>query len=256
MRVLGYNAFPLAALTLWARRLILPAFLAAAVYAASQAGRVAGVAALVGAFLFYVVVFVVLPRLAHGAFERGLYPRAEICYRVTRFFVASPGARGAIDVSLAGCRLARTDFPGALAELGRVVPGALGVAARAAWNNNRAYALARGGKGGPVALSSIDEAVRLRPDIAGFRHTRGVVLLEIGRIDDAIAELDEVWHQVVAGGVSNDVPALLEAERCYDLGVAWTRKGERDYARDYFTRAQAAAPGTDWAIKAGEALRG
>jgi tetratricopeptide (TPR) repeat protein len=258
MVALGYNRFPVEALGIWARRLILPAFLAVAVYAASQAGRLAGAAALAGALLLYVVIFVVLPRLAHGAFERGAFARAELYYRLTRFFVASPAARGAIDVSLAGCRLARADFPGALAELDRVVPTALGVAARAAWNNNRAYALARGGRGDRLelaALSSIDEAVRLRPDIAGFRHTRGVVLLSLGRVDDAIAELDEVWHQVVAGGASADVPALLEAERCYDLGVAWTKKGERDYARDYFTRAQAAAPGSDWAAKAAEALR-
>jgi hypothetical protein len=256
MVAVGYNPFPLQALSVWARRLLLPAFLAVAVYAASQAGRVAGAAAFAGALLLYVIVFVVLPRLAHAAFERGAFPRAELFYRVTRFFVASPAARGAIDVSLAGCRLARADFAGALHELERVVPKALGVAARAAWNNNRAYALARGGRGDPVALSSIDEAVRLRPDIAGFRHTRGVVLLSLGRVDDAIAELDEVWHQVVAGGVSTDVPALLEAERCYDLGVAWSRKGERDYARDYFTRAQAAAPGSDWAHRAAAALRG
>jgi hypothetical protein len=256
MGAVGYNPFPLAALGIWARRLLLPAFLAAVVYAASQAGRVFGVAAFAAALLLYVAIFVVLPRLAHGAFERGAFARAELYYRLTRFFVASPAARGAIDVSLAGCRLARADFAGALVELGRVTPSALGVAARAAWNNNRAYALARGGRGDPVALSSIDEAVRLRPDIAGFRHTRGVVLLALGRVDDAIAELDEVWHQVVAGGVSTDVPALLEAERCYDLGVAWTKKGERDYARDYFTRAQAAAPGSDWALRAAEALRG
>lgn len=255
MVALGYNRFPLAALGIWARRLLLPAFLAVVVYAAGQAGRLAGAAAFAGALLLYVLIFLVLPRLAHGAFERGAFPRAEVYYRLTRFFIASPAARGAIDVSLAGCRLARADFAGALAEIDRVTPATLGVAARAAWNNNRAYALARGGKGDPVALSSIDEAVRLRPDIAGFRHTRGVVLLSLGRVDDAIAELDEVWHQVVAGGVSTDVPALLEAERCYDLGVAWTQKGERDYARDYFTRAQAAAPGSDWAQKAAAALR-
>ena len=54
MVVLGYNPFPLAALSVWARRLILPAFLGVAVYAASQASRVAGVAAFAGALLFYV----------------------------------------------------------------------------------------------------------------------------------------------------------------------------------------------------------
>ena len=160
-------------------------------------------------------------------------------------------------MSLAGCRLARADFAGALMELDHVVPAALGVAARAAWNNNRAYALARGGRGDPVALSSIRRGGAAAPRTSPASATPAAwSLLALGRIDDAIAELDEVWHQVVAGGVSTDVPALLEAERCYDLGVAWSKKGERDYARDYFTRAQAAAPGSDWATKAAEALRG
>jgi tetratricopeptide (TPR) repeat protein len=234
----------------WARRLALPALLTTLVYLASLHSRLAAIAAVAGALLLLTAIFMVIPRMAHSAFERGDYARAEICYRVHRLFLANREARGAVDVSLAGCRLARSDFRGALAELGRVTPGTLGVAARAAWHNNRAYALARADGDHQGALADIDEAVRLRPDVVGFRHTRGVVLLALGRVDDAIAELDEVWQQTA--GIAQ--PPLLEAERCYDLGVAWTRKGEAEYARDYFKRAQAVAPGSPWAQRSKRAL--
>jgi tetratricopeptide (TPR) repeat protein len=228
------------------RRLILPAVLGAAVYVANLSGRLAGGLAVAGALALLAVIFILLPRLAHAAFERGDFDRAGLYYRTTRAFVANPASRGAIDVSLAGCRLARKDFAGALAALGRVEPDVLGTAARAAWFNNRAYALARGSGDCGAALTSVDEAIALRPDVAGFRHTRGVVLLALGRLDDAIAELDEVWQSVA----TEDAPPLLEAERCYDLGRAWQQKGEPDYARDYFQRAQAVAPRSHWAVEA------
>ena len=52
------------------------------------------------------------------------------------------------------------------------------------------------------------------------------------------------------------VESFLEAERCYDLGMAWRHKGEGDYARDYFERAQRAAPESRWAARAGRHLDG
>jgi len=237
------------------RRLLLPALLATLVYGASLRGRAAAALAGLAALGILALVFIVFPRLAHAAFERGDWGRAELYYRLTRFFIANPESRGAIDVSLAGCRLARSDWAGALDDLADVEPEVLGPAARAAWYNNRAYALARGGQGGAAAqqaLDAIDEAVRLRPDVAGFRHTRGVALLALGRIDDAIAELDAVWQAVAGEGA----PPLLEAERCYDLGLAWSQKGEAEYARDYFQRAQSIAPRSPWALKAQSARPG
>jgi tetratricopeptide (TPR) repeat protein len=220
------------------------------VYGASLRGRLATIIAAVVAITILTLVFVVFPRLAHAAFERGEFGRAEVYYRIVRFFVAAPESRGAIDVSLAGCRLARADWQGALTDLDDVTPDVLGPAARAAWYNNRAYALARGGASASDALAAIDEAVRLRPDVAGFRHTRGVALLALGRTDEAIAELDAVWHELAGEGA----PSLLEAERCYDLGTAWAKKGEKDYAKDYFVRAVQIAPRSDWGARAQAAL--
>jgi tetratricopeptide (TPR) repeat protein len=237
-------------------RLVLPSLLLVALVAlvvvAGLHGRLLALGAALVAGGALLVLYSVIPRLAHAAFERGEFGRAAVYYRTSRLFTASPESRGAIDVSLAGCRLARADFAGALAELADVGPEVLGPAARAAWYNNRAYALARGGGAAAGALDAVDEAVRLRPDVAGFRHTRGVVLLALGRTDDAIAELDAVWQAVAGEGA----PPLLEAERCYDLGTAWAQKGEAEYARDYFRRAARIAPSSPFGVRAEVALRG
>jgi tetratricopeptide (TPR) repeat protein len=169
-----------------------------------------------------------------------------------RLWVVSRASRAAIDVSLAACALAVEDWAGALAQLDRVDQESLGEAARAAWLNNRAYALARGGHDPQVALACSDEAIALRPDVAGFRHTRGVALLALGRVDEAITELERLWEEL-AGEAGDEVP-LLEAERCYDLGLAWKHKGEGDYAVDYFQRAHRASPGSRWAERAAQYL--
>lgn len=195
--------------------------------------------------------FVVLPRLAHDAFERGNFRRARRLYRVLRLYVIDRSVRAAIDVSLAGCRLAASDWGGALADLGRVVPERLAPSAKAAYLNNRAYAHARGRLDPSAALRDAEEAMALRPDVAGFRHTRALALYALGRLDEAAAELDGLWQRMGEGESS----PLLEAERCYDLGLVWRDKGELDYARDYFQRARLVAPASPWSSLALAALR-
>lgn len=214
----------------------------------SQAGRAGVGIALLAWLVLLGILFVMLPRAAHRAFEQGRFERARILYTIVRATVVDRDARGAIDVSLGGCWLARGDWDGALAHLGRIQPEQLAVSARAALWNNRAYAHARGLKDGPAALKAIDEAIRLRPDVAGFRHTRGLALLHMGRLEEAIAELEAVWQ------VTGEEEPLLEAERCFDLGVAWMQKGEREYARDYFRRARMIAPASPWATRAAEMI--
>ena len=224
---------------------------AAAIVAAGAFGPEAAVATFTLLVLLLLAFVIILPRSAHRAFERGDFGRAARLYRVLRPFVVDGGTRGAIDVSLAGCRLAASDWAGALAQLHKVPDDALTPSARAAWLNNRAYANARGPIDASLALRDAEEAMTLRPDVPGFRHTRGIALLALGRLDDAIHELDTVWRKLA----HEDLPPLLEAERCYDLGVAWQRKGELDYASDYFLRARAVAPSSPWGRLAGEALR-
>jgi tetratricopeptide (TPR) repeat protein len=197
-----------------------------------------------------VALWLVLPRVAHRAFRGGRVDRAARLYRLQRRLRLDRRARAQLEVSLAACAVARGAFEVALAHLDEADPTSLGDAGRAAWLNNRAYARARRGIELDRALADIDEAIALRPDVAGFRHTRGVVALALGRVEEAIRELDAAWRQ---RGEGEDAPAE-EAERCYDLGVAWSARGESAYAADYFARAQRAAPRSPWARRAAERL--
>jgi tetratricopeptide (TPR) repeat protein len=220
-----------------------------AVVVAVQYGRSAGLAALVGLALLPLVAWVWLPRAAHRAFRRGDYPRARRRYLVLRGISLSAHARAAIDVSLAACAIGREEFAAALRVLTRVDRDALGDAGRAAWLNNRAYALVRSGGDAEAALRACDQAIAVRPDVAGFHHTRGVALLALGRVDEAIRELEHLWEHLAARDTGHE-HVLLEAERCYDLGVAWEAKGDAAYAADYFQRAHQTAPGSRWAERA------
>ena len=192
------------------------------------------------------LLLVLLPRAAHRAFRRGAFSRAALLYALLARVRLDGAARAALRLSSAGCLLGRERHRDGLALLARIDPAALGDSARAAWHNNRAYALARSGGDPAQALIDSDSAVALRPDLPGFRHTRGLALLALDRVDEAIRELDAVWNR----GAGEDTPPLLEAERCYDMGLAWARKGEREHAADYFERSLRAAPGSLWATRA------
>lgn len=205
--------------------------------------------ALLGLLVLALLVLVWLPRAAHRAFRTGRYGRAAAIYRILGLVRLGRGTRASIRVSLAACALGADDYDRALAILDRLHPEELSDAVRAAWLNNRAYALARGGRDVRAALEASDAAIALRPDVAGFRHTRGIALRELGRVDEAIRELDALWSQL-----ASDERPLLEAERCYDLALAWRAKGEDEYAADYFDRARLAAPDSEWARLAADEL--
>lgn len=222
-------------------------------YALARPGRRAiGVAMAAMILIAIAMGFLLVARFAHRAFEEGRHRQASILYRILKLALWDRPSRAAVDVSLAGCRLAADDFEGALAELEAIDGKVLGGAARAAWLNNRAYARGRAGVASVEALEDVDAAMKLRPDVPGYRHTRGVVLLALGRLDEAIADLDSVWPHLADDKAPNP---LLEAERCYDLAVAWERKNEIDYARDYYRRARAVAPSSTWAARASEWLQ-
>ncbi len=232
------------------RTLLILLVAATFIYGMSFFGRVAAILAALGVLIAFGMVLFWLPRAAHKAFRLGNYPRAKLIYRILGRSYVSVSARAAVDVSIAACEIARADFDSALEWLARVNVDQLSDAAKAAWHNNRAYALARGGTDPDQALNHIEAAIGLRPDVAGFRHTRGVVLLSLGRTDEAIRVLDDLWNELAG----NEKVAMLEAERCYDLGRAWRTKGEHDYATDYFERARRAAPESSWAVRASEHL--
>lgn len=232
------------------RGLVVVASALAAGAALALGSRLVGALAVAAWLSLAFLGFVWLPRAAHRAFVRGSYKRSKLLYKLLRLAVFGRTARAAIDVSLAACDLTVENWSTALVELDRIAADTLGEGARAAWLNNRAYAMARSGDGIDSALGLCDEAIAIRPDVAGFRHTRGVILLALDRVDEAIAELDRLWEDL-AGERADEVP-LLEAERCYDLAIAWARKGEHDYATDYFQRAQRASPDSRWAMRASD----
>jgi tetratricopeptide (TPR) repeat protein len=212
-------------------------------------GLLTGCAIVIVLFL----ALLLIERFAHSSFEDGQHRQARILYKILRVTSFDRGKRAAIDVSLAGCKLARDDFSGALRDLERIDPTWLSPSEKAAWLNNRAYARARGRLDAAAGLAEVNDAMKLRPDVPGYRHTRGVVLIAMDRLDDAIVDLDTVWSDLAADKAAS---VLLEAERCYDLGTAWARKGETDYARDYFLRARGIAPRSTWSTRAAEWLRG
>lgn len=228
------------------RRIAVVAAMAGCVYVARGYGR--GTAALTAVICLVLLASLTiwLPRAAHRTFEAGNYGRSAIYYHILRWALLDRASRLSVEVSLAACDLARGDFVKSLRRLDRVDTSKISEATRSAWLNNRAYSLARAGTDPGQALDCATEAVELRPQVAGFRHTRGVALLALGRIDDAIRELDAVWSALDGA----DPPPLLEAERCFDLATAWSRKGERAYARDYYERAHRAAPESLWADRA------
>jgi len=213
------------------RRATWLAFAIAIPVAAGLAGGRLG--AVFGAILAVVVALWLrfwLPRSAHGAFDAGLHARAARRYRILHAVATSDARERAAQLSRIACEIARGSIDRAEAMLARIDPAALDAAERAVWLNNRACAMLADARDPHAALALIDEASALRPDVPALQHTRGMALLAVGRIDEAIGVLDGMR----AGG---ELPPRLEAERCRDLATAWARKGEVAYAEDYRLRA-------------------
>jgi predicted Zn-dependent protease len=178
-------------------------------------------------------VWLWLPRSAHNAFLAGNQRSAARRYRWIAAVTRSAERERAARLSRIGCHVAAGDHEAATRLLAGLDAAALDAQERAVWLNNRAcIALAQADAHAALALA--DEATALRPDVPALQHTRGSALLAVGRIDDAIAVLDQMRH----GG---DLGPRLEAERCAELARAWTQKGEPAYAEDYKLRADALA---------------
>jgi predicted Zn-dependent protease len=206
---------------------------ATAVVLAAGFGRLGGVIGGAFAVVATLWLWLWLPRTAHAAFEAGKYAPAARRYRVLGALAGSAYRERASLLSRAGCYVAAGELEAAerlLQRIGSV--GDLDAAERAVWLNNRACASLAAGADPHAALALVDEATALRPDVAAVQHTRGMALLAVGRIDDAIAVLDGMR----AGG---ELSPRLEADRCRDLARAWTQKGETAYAEDYRMRAEA-----------------
>ena len=178
-------------------------------------------------------VWLWLPRSAHGAFVVGKHRAAARRYRLIAAVTRSTERERAARLSRIACHVAAGEHDVATGLIAAIDGAGLDVQERAVWLNNRAcIALAQSDAHAALALA--DEATALRPDVPALQHTRGSALLAVGRVDDAIAVLDQMRH----GG---DLGARLEAERCAVLARAWTQKGEPAYAEDYRLRGDALA---------------
>ena len=238
------------------RRSALPttrAILAAVRYAVRIVGWVVGIialpailASLLGNFglVFGVSVDLIavmwvwlwLPRSAHAVFAAGRFANAARRYRILGMLTRSADRERAALLSRIGCAIAAKQLDRADQLLAAVEPATLDAQERAVWLNNRACVVLARGTDPRVALALADEASALRPDVAALQHTRGMALLAIGRVDDAIAVLDGMR-------AAGDLGPRLEADRCRELAAAWTQKGEAAYAEDYRLRADALTAG-------------
>lgn len=208
----------------------LTAALALPVVLGGMAGQVGALVGAAGAVVGTLWLWLWLPRSAHAAFEAGRFARAARRYRVLGWTAGTAARERSALLSRTGCAVGLGDVAEADALLAAIDGAKLDASERAVWLNNRACALLE--RDAPAALALVDEASALRPDVPALQHTRGMALLAVGRVDDAIA----VFDGMRAGG---ELPPRLEADRCRDLARAWAQKGETAYAEDYRQRAAA-----------------
>ena len=201
-----------------------------AIGAGASAGPIPALIGGCAAVLAMLYVALWLPRSAHGAFGRGRYRPASRRYRMLGWSALGARRERAALLSRIGCLVAEGRGDAAEHLLGTLDTTSLDAAERAVWLNNRACLAVE--RDPAAALTLIEEAAVLRPDVPAFHHTRGQALLAVGRVDEAIAVLD---------GMRGDLPSALEADRCRELARAWDQKGEAAYADDYRRRAASLA---------------
>ena len=210
----------------------LTAALALPVVLGGMAGQVGALVGAAGAVVGTLWLWLWLPRSAHAAFEAGRFERAARRYRVLGWIATRAARERSALLSRTGCSVALGERERAEAQLAAIDGERLDASERAVWLNNRACAALE--RDPQAALALVDEASALRPDVPALQHTRGMALLAVGRVDDAIAVLDGMR-------AAGELPARLEADRCRDLSKAWEQKGEAAYAEDYRQRAAAHA---------------
>jgi tetratricopeptide (TPR) repeat protein len=175
-----------------------------------------------------------LPRVAHAAFESARYAQASRRYRMIASLAFTAARERAALLSRAGCDLAAGRRDAAERILAGFDERALDAAERVTWLNNRACAALDAGRDPQGALSLVEQAVALRPDVPAVQHTRATALITLGRFDEAIAILE-------AMRVGGELSPALETVRCTELARVWQHKGQPDYAADYLERARLVA---------------
>ena len=95
--------------------------------------------------------------------------------------------------------------------------------------NDLGLCYARQGKFRP-ALEYLGKAVELQPDRELYRNNIATVLVEVGRVDEAVSQIAAVYGEPIAH---------------YNVGVLLKQQGKRQEAANQFARAIAQDPGMD-----------
>jgi len=172
---------------------------------------------------------------------------AEFLLRITR----RPEGRAALRLHVAACYLAEGSHQEGMRLLAALRTDLLDEATRAVWLNNLAYGTLYTGGRPEDALRACNEATALSPQNPAFRSTRGIALLMLGQVADAIAEL----QASVDAGLEQQGPAAL-AENYYHLAQAWEAQGEQAYARDHYLKSLNVGPRTRFGQKSADRVRG
>ena len=118
---------------------------------------------------------------ATRSLARGEYRKARHRYLFLRLTAIPRIARLSCELSLAACNAAEEEFETCLDRLARCEVPPTEESLQAVALNLRAYCYARSRQSLDEALKLAQRCVAIRPHVAGFRHTRGLLLLELGR---------------------------------------------------------------------------
>jgi tetratricopeptide (TPR) repeat protein len=165
-------------------------------------------------------------------------------------FSFRPGSRATLELNLAACHLAAGEYELGGEALRAIDREALDASVEGIWENNFAYYLLSTGGPPREALALVEQSANRNPANPAFRSTRGIALLALGRVDDAIAEL----QLAVDTGAEHQGPAAM-AENYFHLARAWDARGESAYARDHFLKALNVGPQTLFGRMSAEKLR-
>lgn len=106
------------------------------------------------------------------------------------------------------------------ARAGKDFAAARGAFKDAGWLNNICWAKGTAGVALESALVDCDAALKAQPETPAFLDSRALVLLRLGRLDDAISAYNAVLTK------NRAMPSSL-----YGRAVAWSRKGDKEKAQ-------------------------
>ena len=183
-------------------------------------------------------------------FRKGRFDAARRGTQLLLRVALRPKSRATLKLHLAACHLAGGRYEDGGTALETVDRSHLDERVRGIWENNHAYYLLCTGGDAAEALLECDHAAAQNPGNPAFRSTRGIALLALGHVEDAIAEL----QTAIDAGLKSQGPAAM-AENYYHLARAWEARGEIAYARDHYLKSVNIGPEARFGRKSAERLQ-